>query len=205
MGGSIDIRSEGLGKGTVARVTLPLATPEHTAVSVPPPSVQPVALLVGADLPVRQQLADTLVARGYVVRQRATVDGVRAMARTERFDVVLLDVTGEPGRSKLASWLDLLVELKTEVQSSSAEVIVLANGGLDAPSRVQLDVLASSTIIDTTTNPEALVNALDAATAHDRHGLMRVLVVEDDPLVFRFVSTDSPVGEVCPLARKGRR
>jgi len=34
MGGSIEIRSEGLGRGTVALVTLPLATPEHTAVPV---------------------------------------------------------------------------------------------------------------------------------------------------------------------------
>ena len=204
MGGSIELSSAGLGKGTMAVVTLPLATPEPRSMTAPVPLDQPVALLVGSDHSMRQRLVDAFEARGYMVRQGATVDDVRAMSKSERFAVFLLDTTGDAGRSMLAGWLDLLVELKSDGHSPRTDVIVLAEGPLDEPSRVQLEVVAtSSAIVEKSTDPGELGRALNHVTARQPGGVMRVLVVDDDPLVFRFVSHILPSDRYALLHARG--
>lgn len=145
--------------------------------------------MIGADSVTRQRVADAFEAAGYVVRQAATDEGVRALAATERIDVVVVDVTSDLGRSMLTTWLDRLIEATHDAQTGPADVIVLANGDLDAASRVRLDVLArSSTVVAKPVDPDELVRTLDRVADHEGVGPMRILVVDDDPLVFRFLS-----------------
>lgn len=191
MGGAVELRSEGPGKGTVVTVSFAAASGDQKTVPSEAEQSTRVALVIGADAGTRQQIADALGEAGYLVRQAATEDGVRGLAATGRIDAVIVDVTNDIGRSMLTSWLDGLIELQRG--GSGANVVLLANGGLDAASRVQLDVLArSSHVVARPVDPEELVRTLDQVAGRGRSRPMRILVVDDDPLVFSFLTQTLP-------------
>lgn len=202
MGGTIELRSEGLGKGTLVTVAFVVASSDRESiVSEPAPSGR-VALVVGIDTVVRQRITEALAGAGYVIRQAATEDGIRALAAAERIDVVVIDVTNDLGRSMLTTWLDSLMELQQNGDRSN--VVLLANGDMDAPSRVQLDVLArSSGIVAKPVNPEELVRTLDQVAGHEQPRPKRILVVDDDPLVFSFLTQSLPADQYSLLYARG--
>jgi len=72
-------------------------------------------------------------------------------------------------------------------------VIVLSDGELDASSHVQLDVLArSSAVVTKPMDLEELVRTLERVAGGERLQPMRILVVDDDPLVSITVLTNYP-------------
>lgn len=88
MGGSIELRSDGPGRGTVAAIALPVAPGLRPDVPTREQRAGRVALVIGIDSVTRQRVADALGAAGYDVRQAATDDGVRALTAAERVALI---------------------------------------------------------------------------------------------------------------------
>jgi DNA-binding response OmpR family regulator len=203
MGGSITLNSEGLGKGTVVTLMFAVASPDRQLIRPEGEPTVPIALVVGTDTETRQRIAASLGFAGYVVRQASTEDSVRALAAAERIDVVVVDVTSDLGQSMLTTWLDGLTGPQREGRRAS--LVLLANGDLDASSRVQLDVLARSRRgVAKPVDPEELVRTLDHLAPHEQSRLTRILVVDDDPSVFSFLTQALPTERYSLLyARNG--
>ena len=189
MGGSIELRSEGAGKGTAAIVTLAVA---ESSVVNDPARREAVTLLVADDMATRQQITELLTTRGHQVRQAATADGARAIAKSERVDVMLLDVTGSPDNAALAAWLNLLIELRTAPQTRRIDFFVLTDAATDLPVRVEFDVLVAPAIIQKPIDTAELERTLERIAAPVRARPLRLLVVDDDPLVFKFITQVLP-------------
>ena len=189
MGGTIALRSEGVGKGTTVTITLPLADAIATArPRMERPAQQPPTVVVVAEEPrVRKRIASMLVENGYAVKEGATADGVRAMVRQSVPDVLLLDLTVASEPSAVREWVDLLVELKRDTATRAIEVLVLTDGEAPRQLQLQLDVVAAhSTVLQKPVDAEGLQMALrriDREPSRPR----RILVADDDPLIFRFV------------------
>ena len=195
MGGTIALRSEGVGKGTTVTITLPLADAIATArPHMERPAQQPPTVVVVAEEPrVRKRIASMLAGNGYAIKEGATADGVRAMVRQSVPDVLLLDLTAASEPSAVREWVDLLVELKRDMATRAIEVLVLTDGVAQRQQlQLQLDVVAAhSTVLQKPVDAEVLQMALRRIDREPSH-LRRILVADDDPLIFRFVQQMLP-------------
>lgn len=189
MGGAIALESEGVGKGTTVTMTLP---PAGLGAAEPRPVARaahrrPTVVVVAEEPSVRKRIAATLIDHGYAVKEGATADGTRAMIQAGVPDVLLLDLTGMSEPSAVREWVELLVALKSDIATQAIEVLVLSDGVAGRQTTRHLDIVAAhSTIVPKPVDADGLQMAL--RRIGQRHaGLCRVLVAEDDPLVFRFV------------------
>ena len=205
MGGTISLESAGPGTGTVARVMLPTAAvPQPEALEASSAHVR--VLLVADDSAARTALASELTTQGYTVRESATVDGARALAVAERPDVLVLDMGLSPEAPAARRWCELLMELQTDPRTSAIQTIVLTDAATET-TQVEFSLLLA---------PRAMIlqRPADAAALHDAvqrvvtelHRPTRVLVVDDDPLVFKFASQILPSAHYALLhAASGRQ
>jgi tubulin-specific chaperone A len=100
----------------------------------------------------------------------------------------------------LTTWLDLRGDVE------GASVLLLSDGDLDQSSRVELGVLArSSTVFAKPIDPEDLIRTLDRVVGHEESRPMRILIVDDDPLIFSFLTQTLPADQYSLLyARSGQ-
>ena len=193
MGGRIFLRSEGAGRGTTVTITVPVTAPPATAAPTSDRSRTPQALgsvlVIAQDTDARKSLGAAFQSAGYHVRESATLDGTRALIRVDRPDALLIDLT-TAGRPEMArEWLDLLVALHSDPGTTSIRPLLLVDPSLEAAARVRFELLPSRpTVIDTPLDPAALARALDRIAPQSRATPFRLLVADDDPLVFKFVS-----------------
>lgn len=189
MGGAIALQSEGIGKGTTVTMTLPLA---GQGVAEPRPAARaalrrPTVVVVAEEPRVRKRIAATLIDHGYAVKEGATADGTRAMIQAGVPDVLLLDLTGMSGPDAVREWVELLVALKSDSATQAIEVLVLSDGVPDRLTTLHFDLVAAhSTIVPKPVDADGLQIAL-RRIGQKHSGVCRVLIAEDDPLVFRFV------------------
>ena len=203
MNGRISLRSEGPGKGTTVTLTLPVMA--ATAAAAPRDRAGARAalaslLVVAEDAAAREALAAVLTSAGYYVREGATIDGTRALIHVERPDALLLDVTTLSRADAARQWLDFLVALHADRVTRSIQSVVLVGPSVEAATRVKFELLPSRpTLIDAPLDSEALSRALDRVASTRRTAPFRLLVADDDPLVFKFVSTVLPPHEYVVL------
>jgi signal transduction histidine kinase/CheY-like chemotaxis protein len=207
MGGRIQLRSEGQGRGTTVTFTVPAALvrrPTDTAVLEKP--ARRSVLLVGHDTAARHHIGSALRAGGYRVREGSTAEAVYALVRTELPDVLLIDLTVAEAPDAAREWLDLLVGLQADPRTRTIKPVVLTGPSVETVTRIQLEMLASRpTVIDRPLDPDALKRSLDKIVPHARSAPFRVLVGDDDPLVFKFVTSVLPPHEyVLVHASNGR-
>jgi signal transduction histidine kinase/CheY-like chemotaxis protein len=204
MHGQISLRSEGAGTGTTVTVTIPIAAPvpATTVPSEPSDAIRalPSALVIEDDLAARSALSSVLKDAGYRVREGATVDGVHAMLQFERPDVLLIDLATISRPETARQWLDWLVALHADPATRSIRPIILADPSLRAATRVQFELLPSRpAVIDKPLDPADLTRALDRIASQPRPTPFRLLVADDDPLVFKFVTSVLPPHEFIVL------
>jgi signal transduction histidine kinase/CheY-like chemotaxis protein len=196
MGGRIELRSAGAGMGTTVALTVPVAkeAPLDAASSDwagDRPRRSLVLLMEDADA--RKAVASSLKSRGHVVREGATADGVRALVQVERPDVLLIDLTTAGSLDTTREWLDLLVALHADPQTRSIRPVVLIDREAHVATRVQLELLPiSPTILDEPLDGTTLKRLLARLSSSPRATPVRVLVGDDDPLVFKFVMSVLP-------------
>ena len=202
MNGQIQLRSEGEGKGTKVTITVPIA-PRTTAAALGDGAAKPTRLsvvLFAHDANTRKAIGSALRNAGYLVREGATVDGVRAMVRIEQPDVLLVDLASASGPDSAGEWLDMLVALHADPQTRFIRSIVLAGPTVTGPTRVQLELLTSQpTIIEQPLAPGGLRRVLERVVSQAHAAPFRVLVADDDPLVFKFVASVLPAHEYVVL------
>ena len=208
MGGTISLQSAGPGTGTTARVTLATAAVQQPAAPRAAPILphQVRVLLVVDDSTVRAIVAGELTTRGYIVREGATVDGARALAVAEPPDVLVLDMGLSPDPTVARSWCELLMELQTDPRTSAIQTIVLTEAATETM-RVELSLLLTprSMILQGPADAAALHDAVQRVITETRRPA-RLLVVDDDPLVFKFASQILPSAEYALLyATSGRQ
>jgi CheY-like chemotaxis protein len=200
MGGQIQVLSEGLGTGTTVTITVPVAREarldtvsiNRTGATHAPPSL----LLMGQDTDARKVMAAALKSSGYVVREGATADGVRALAQIERPDLLLIDLSTAGRPETVREWLDLLVTLHADPQTRSIRPVVLIDRAAHATTSVQLELLPiRPTILDKPLDADNLRRVLDRSVSSPRAAPLRVLVADDDPMVFKFVTSILPPHE----------
>jgi CheY-like chemotaxis protein len=145
------------------------------------------------DADARKAVASSLKSRGHVVREGATADGVRALVQVERPDVLLIDLTTAGSLDTTREWLDLLVALHADPQTRSIRPVVLIDREAHVATRVQLELLPiSPTILDEPLDGTTLKRVLARLSSSPRATPVRVLVGDDDPLVFKFVMSVLP-------------
>ncbi|MBY0497334.1 MAG: response regulator [Cyanobacteria bacterium] len=200
MGGRIHVRSEGRGFGTTVTLTVPVATQAlldgaaSTPIGVGP--WRSSVLLAAEDAAAREAMAISLKSGGHAVREGATVDGVRALIYVERPDVLLIDLTTAGAQDTHREWLDLLVALHANLQTRSIRPVVLIDRAAPAPTRVQLALLPiRPTILDKPLDGTDLKRMLERVSSSPRATPLRVLVADDDPMVFKFVTSILPPHE----------
>lgn len=200
MGGTIRVRSEGLGTGTSVTITVPVAREgrldgeriHRTRATVARQSV----LLMGQDIDVRNVIAAALASSGYVVRECASADGVWALGRIERPDVLLIDLSAVGGPGTVRETLDLLMALHADRRTRSIRPLVLTDPAAHAPTSVQLDLLPSRPpILEKPVDPDSIRRMLERILSSPRVAPMRVLVADDDPMMFKFVTSILPSHE----------
>lgn len=210
MGGRIQLRSEGRGLGTTVTLAVPVAT-EASADTASMKGTgerpaRPSVLLMGQNTDARKVMSAALKSSGYVVRESATADGVRALARIEQPDLLLIDLTAAGGPETVREWLDLLVTLHADPQTRSIRPVVLIDRAAHATTSVQLDLLPiRPTILDKPLDAGNLRRMLERIASSPRAAPLRVLVADDDPMVFKFVTSILPPHEyIVQHAASGR-
>ena len=197
MNGRISLRSEGAGKGTTVTLTMPIAVPPRrtaTAASEQSDATRPLpsVLVIEEDPDARRSIGFALNNAGYRVREVTTIDGARALVHAERPDLLLIDLATASSPTA-AEWLDWLIALHADPNTRSIQPVVLANPSLAATTRVQLELLPGRpTVIDKPLDPAGLTRALDRVASQPRTVPFRLLVADDDPLVFKFVTSVLP-------------
>ena len=202
MGGRISLRSDGAGTGTTVTLLVPItapipitAAPTHRTVGGVHAAVAPV-LVMSEDSEARKSMAAALTAAGYAVREGATVDAARALIQLDRPDALLIDLTTVQGPETAREWLELLVALHADPETTSIRPVVLAGPSLEAATKIQLELLASQpTVMEKPVDPTTLTSALGRVASQPRARPFRLLVADDDPLVFKFVSSVLPPHE----------
>jgi len=175
MGGDIALQSE-FGHGSVFTVRIPrVATQTHAAVEAPPPpsappAVSPTVLVVDDDRATRELISRGLAREGFRAITAASGEEALHLARTQRPDVISLDVL-MPG---MDGWT-VLRSLKADPLTASIPVVIVSM--LD-----DRDIGFALGAADYLTKPfdrERLV----AALRRFRDGSLPrpILVVEDDP------------------------
>lgn len=200
MGGHIQVRSEGLGTGTTVTIAVPVATEPR----LDTPSIDltgaipalPSLLLIGQDTDARRAMATALKSGGYLVREGATTDGVRALAQIEQPDLLVIDLTTAGGPETVRQWLDLLVALHADSRTRSIRPVVLIDRVAHAATSVQLELLPiRPTILDKPLDAAHLLGMLGRIAPSPRTTPFRLLVADDDPMVFKFVTSILPPHE----------
>jgi CheY-like chemotaxis protein/anti-sigma regulatory factor (Ser/Thr protein kinase) len=202
MNGRISLRSEGLHKGTTVTLVAPITAPapDVTATGSDRGRGAVSALVVAEDPDARASLRNALVSAGYSVRDSASVDRARALVHTERPDMLLIDLTTARCAETAREWLDWLVALHAESNTASIRPVILTDPELGDTTRVQLELLASRpTVIEKPLDPAGLTRALERVASQPRTAPVRLLVADDDPLVFKFVSGVLPPHEYVVL------
>jgi signal transduction histidine kinase/DNA-binding response OmpR family regulator len=198
MGGDVTVESE-LGRGAVFNVRLPRVTGRARAATPPPPApaapaVTPTVLVVDDDQATRELISRGLVREGFRVVAASSGEEALEVARTQRPDVISLDVL-MPG---MDGWT-VLRSLKGDPLTASIPVVIVSM--LD-----DRDIGFALGAADYLTKPfdrERLVTAL--RKFRDGRRPRPVLVVEDDPatreVLRRFLERD---GWVVWEAENGR-
>ena len=212
MGGRIHVRSHGLGLGTTVTLALPVTraalSDEASRVEANPAPARPSILLMGQDGVERKVIVAALRGNGYVVREASTADGVRALARVERPDLLLIDLTNASGPDTVGQWLDLLVALHGDPQTQSIRPVVLVDRAVHAATIARVELLPiRPAIVDKDKPFDAgnLKRMLERIASGPREAPLRVLVADDDPMVFKFVTSILPPHEyIVQHAASGR-
>lgn len=163
-------------------------------------------VLMGHNTDARKAMAAALTSSGYAVREGATVDGVRALVHMEPPDLLVIDLTTASGPEADRECVDLLVALHTDAQTRSIRPVVLIDRAVHSTPSVQLDLLPiRTTILDKPLDASNLRRMLGRFVPRSRGAPLRVLVADDDPLVFKFVTSVLPAHEYVVLhAASGR-
>ena len=192
--GSIDIESAP-GRGTIVRLILPrsaiaaAAEPEREIEDEPTAGQGERILLLEDDDAVRRAVADLVTSLGYrVTTASSTREGVAALERGDRFDLLLSDVVmpgapTPPDFARLAR--EIQPSLKVLFMSGYAENVIVHQGRVDADVHLlekpyRKDQLARKL---KQLLPDAPQDAAPAPTAP-----LRILMVEDEPLIAMSVS-----------------
>jgi CheY-like chemotaxis protein len=140
------------------------------------------------------------------VHEDATADGVRAFARIEQPDLLLIDLTTTRGPDTVRECLDLLVALHLDPQTRSIRPVILIDRAAHATTSVQLELLPiRPTIVDKPLDASSLRRMLERIASSPRAAPLRVLVADDDPMVFTFVAGILPPHEyIVQHAASGR-
>ena len=204
MNGRVSLRSEGAGKGTTLTLMVPVTAPTPAAGTATDRAGVRGALgsllVVAEDADARNSLAAALTSAGYYVRESATVDGTRALIQIERPDALLIDLAPASRPETARQWVDLLVALHADPDTTSIRPVVLVDPSVEAATRVQFELLPSQpTVLDAPLDSATLSSTLDRIASHRRTVPFRLLVADDDPLVFKFVSGVLPPHEYVVL------
>ncbi|HLG56163.1 MAG TPA: protoglobin domain-containing protein [Vicinamibacterales bacterium] len=204
MNGRISLRSEGMGKGTTVTLVVPVTAPAQAVARTTDQSGTRTALtsvlVIAEDPDARTSLGAALASAGYFVRDSASVDRAKALVRTERPDVLLIDLTTARRAETAREWLDWLVALHADPDTRSIRPVVLTDPSLGAATCVQFELLASRpTVIQKPLDPDGLTRALKRVASEPRTVPFRLLVADDDPLVFKFVTGVLPPHEYVVL------
>lgn len=192
MGGTIRVESAGLGQGTTASVWLPVA--DRPASLVPATEHhhrQPRVLVVADDTAARQHIRTLLGLTGYLVRDGATADGVRAMINAERPDVLIVDVT--TGGRGAREWVNLLVGITSDPHAARIPIVALVDRSTPEAARSKMAFVAHGTFVDAPTNVAAFQQLLGHVAEHS--STLRLLVADDDPLVLKFLRKVLPISQ----------
>jgi len=199
MSGRIQLRSAGEGMGTTVALTIPArqarldAAPSKRTGDSPRRSS---VLLMGMDADARRAMATALKSSGHAVREGATADGVRALVRVEPPDVLLIDLTTAGASDTGREWLDLLLALHADPQTRSIRPVVLIDRVAHAATTAQLELLPiHPTTQDKPPSGSSLRQMLHGMSSPRRTAPLRVLVADDDPMVFKFVTSILPPHE----------
>ena len=202
MGGRIHLRSEGLGMGTTVSLAAPMATlmPTDTPLSSASGEQrsQALVLLMAHDAETRQAMAAALRRHRYRVCEGATIDGVRALAQMERPDLLLVDLPTAGGPEVASEWFELLVALHADPRTRSIRFVLLVDQVAHAATRAQVELLPiRPTIVDKDKPFDAdnLKRMLEHIALGSQGPPLRVLVADDDPMVFKFVTGILPPHE----------
>ena len=199
MGGRILLRSEGRGMGTTVTLIVPVAREPALDVPTRQPSEEhqlPLVLLIGQDARSRPDLAAALTSSGYRVREAATIDGVRALARLEAPDLLLIDLTGISAPGEASEWLELVVALHADAATRAIRAVALVERAGDPARTVELNLLPiQPALIERPLEVDGLKRALAGFMQRSRDAPVRVLLVDDDPLVAKFVTGLLPAHE----------
>jgi len=200
MGGAIHLWSEGPGMGTTVTLVVPAAVDTRAVMTssiLPGEGPAPLSVLLMAhDAEARKTVSAALTNGGYVVREGATMDGVRAMVQMQRPDLLLIDLTNTRGPEAARECLDLLVALHADAATQSVRTVVLVDRVVHAATSVQLDVLPiRPTIVDKPFDAANLKQILARFVPRPRAVPLRVLVADDDPMVVKFVTSVLPPHE----------
>jgi signal transduction histidine kinase/CheY-like chemotaxis protein len=202
MSGRIHVRSQGLGLGTTVTLAVPVAkegladTASIKGTGDKP--ARPSVLLMGKDADARKVMATALKGHGYAVREGATSDGVLALAQIEHPDLLLIDFTTDGGSETVREWLDMLVALHANPQTRFIRPVVLVDRATRAATSAQIELLpVRPTILDKDKPFDAgnLKRILEHIASGPRAAPFRVLVADDDPMVFKFVTSILPPHE----------
>lgn len=210
MGGRIQLRSAGQGMGTTVTLAVPVAREAPVdAASITRTADGPrrsSVLVMGQDPGARKAMAASLKSTGYVVREGATADGVRALVHIEPPDVLFIDLTTAGGLEGAREWLDLLIGLHADTRTRSIRPVVLIDRAAHAVTRVQLDLLpVRPTILDKPMDAANLRRMFERVASPLRAAPLRVLVADDDPMVLKFVTSILPPHEyIVQHAANGR-
>jgi CheY-like chemotaxis protein len=130
------------------------------------------------------------------------------MVAAERPDVLILDLGASASEAIMRGWCDLVIELQAEAHGGVPQVIVLTDAALkaDAATRVEMELLLvpGSTILQKPRDAAVLQDVLQRVVTGPRRPL-RLLVVDDDPLVYKFASQILPSAEYALLYAAGGR
>ena len=204
MGGRIHLRSEGRGRGTTVSLVVPAVTQPWADRGVERTSEEqrsrPSVVLMAPDARARKTMAAALTNSGYVVREGATIDGVRALAQMDRPDLLLIDLTGARSPEATRECVDLLVRLHADPATRTIRPVLLVHRPVDAATSVELDLLAiHPTVVEKPLDAEGLRRTLARFVSAPRTAPFRVLVADDDPMVVRFVNSVLPPHEYVVL------
>ena len=204
MNGRISLHSEGANKGTTVTLMVPVTAPAPIGATATNRSgareTLGSLLVIAEDADARKSLATALTGAGYSVRESATVDGTRALIQIDRPDALLIDLAPASRPETARQWVDLLVALHADPDTTSIRPVVLVDPSVEAATRVQFELLPSQpTVLDAPLDSATLSSTLDRIASTRNTVPFRLLVADDDPLVFKFVSRVLPPHEYVVL------